>query len=269
MRARHSLSHAAFSGRLTADWRARQPTKSCASDLLNTIIGERQALWRAMDRSRGKAYPLPLAPTQSGASLPPTWVNVRLEQIGIIESGQTPKGIETVVASSGEIPWFKVSSMNDARSDGILSESSWWVSKDEARKLGLHVRPAGTIVFPKRGGAIATNKKRQLGRPGAYDLNVMGFIPAPSVADYCLNFFKHLDLSTISDGSNVPQINYFDVADLLVGLPPADELEVVTSLLSEGIEGIDSLAEDVRLAATSLTDLRQSILAAAFRGELV
>lgn len=268
-RATASLCHAAFTGRLTANWRDREGNEEQAATLLVEVGVERRALWDATVNKRGRQYSDPPGPDSRVLSLPITWEEVRMEQLGLVESGQTPKGIEELIADAGEVPWFKVSSMNVEGNEQSLSSSSWWLTREDARSLGLRVRPAGTIVFPKRGGAIFTNKKRRLARPGAYDLNVMGFIATPSVREYCWHYFRHLDLSTISDGSNVPQINYFDVADLVLGLPPARELTVVTDELLRGLAGIDELETELAEALNSSSTLRQSILAAAFRGELV
>ena len=54
-----------------------------------------------------------------------------------------------------------------------MAASRGYMDLPTARQFGLHIRPAGTVIFPKRGGAIATNKKRILREPAAYDLNTM------------------------------------------------------------------------------------------------
>ena len=38
--------------------------------------------------------------------------------------------------------------------------------------------PIGSVIFPKRGGAIATNKKRKVIKPIIIDLNTMAIIPS-------------------------------------------------------------------------------------------
>ena len=49
-------------------------------------------------------------------------------------------------------------------SDGrVMNECRLWVDKCAAEAIGVRVWPAGTIVVPKNGGAVLTNKKRVLG----------------------------------------------------------------------------------------------------------
>jgi Type I restriction modification DNA specificity domain len=42
------------------------------------------------------------------------WITSTIGDVATIASGQTPKGIEAILSSDGEVPWFKVSSMNEA-----------------------------------------------------------------------------------------------------------------------------------------------------------
>ena len=106
--------------------------------------------------------------------LPEGWSEALIIDIGMIMSGQTPKGIDGSSVAHGIIPWFRVGNMNEPGNEEILTTSEVKLTSDKVAALGLHIRPKGTIVFPKRGGAIATNKKRILGQPSTNDLNLMG-----------------------------------------------------------------------------------------------
>jgi len=57
--------------------------------------------------------------------------------------------------------------------------TSWnnTVSGEVPRELKAKTFPAGTIIFPKIGAAIATNKKRKLTCDSTYANNVMGIVP--------------------------------------------------------------------------------------------
>ena len=71
-------------------------------------------------------------------------------------------------------------------------------------------------MFSKARRIDLTNKKRRLGVDGAIDLNVMAYVPSKGLTEYAWVYFQNLDLRKIFDGSNVPQINYGDVAALAI-----------------------------------------------------
>lgn len=271
-RYRASVLKAAVEGRLVPTEaelaRAEKREYEPASVLLKRILVERRRRWGA-EGKRGK-YQEPEAPdTKELPELPKGWCRATVEQLGFVVSGQTPKEISDCLLPAGEVPWFRVGDMNTAGNEVFMRSGRDWLSSVSVERLGLHVQPAGTIIFPKRGGAIATNKKRRLAAPSAYDLNTMGVVPAAAVADYLWLWFLGLNLGRLSDGSNVPQINHGDIAPLPVPLPPLSEQP---RIISE-VERLFSLTDDaVVLTNTSRVRcqrLRQSILKWAFEGKLV
>ena len=81
--------------------------------------------------------------------------------------------------------------------------------------------PKGSIVLPKRGASILTNKKRITTQNTMLDPNLMGITPNSSVnLEYLYNWFQCFDLATIVSGSSVPQINKRDLSPLKVPVPP-------------------------------------------------
>lgn len=198
-----------------------------------------------------------------------TWREAPLGDLADVVSGQTPKGVEERARSTGEIPWIKVGDMNLEGNEREMARARAWLSEADARSLRVHVRPAGTIIFPKRGGAIATNKKRVLSRPAVFDLNTMGLVPRPGLGAWLWWWFQSVDLARLSDGSNVPQINHGDVAPLRVAVPPADERSRLVSILEERFAAADRLSADIDSQLARVSPLRQSILKRAFEGKLV
>jgi len=99
------------------------------------------------------------------ANVSPTY---RLADVVQIVSGQTPKGL--VPRAEGAVPFFKVGDMNAAEGREMAAARGY-LDAELIDQFKLKVRPAGTVIFPKRGGAIATNKKRILREPAVFDLN--------------------------------------------------------------------------------------------------
>jgi restriction endonuclease S subunit len=194
----------------------------------------------------------------------------KLGDVAAIASGQTPREISenlSVEPGLDYIPFYKVGDMN--HSDGrFMSSSRTYIHRDTAARLGLKIRPAGTIVIPKRGGAIATNKKRILRTPAAYDLNTMGIIPSREVdSTYLWRWLEQINLAELSDGSNVPQLNNPDlinleilVPDLMVQQGLTEELDILTSGITRLLCTINELRK---------SPLRSMLLKEAFTGRLV
>ena len=157
--------------------------------------------------------------------------------------------------------------MNSTGNEKYLVNAAVKLTQEELERFSIRLRPAGTIVFPKRGGAIATNKKRILAQPSAFDLNSMG-LKARIGEEYFWHWFSALDLGTISDGSNVPQINNGDILPLQVPLPPLPEQHRIVAKLEELFSKLDAGVAAVRRTQALLKRYRQSVLHAAVTGEL-
>lgn len=149
---------------------------------------------------------------------------------------------------------IKVGDMNLPGNELVVSTSREWSTNG----AGGIIAPQGAILIPKRGGAIATNKKRVLGRPCALDPNLMAISPGPDLRqDLLFQWFKLFDLSTITSGSAVPQLNKGDLAPLRIVVPPLDQQDrfvamaqrVASIINRQGIQ-----LGDIESACRALTD---------------
>lgn len=150
-----------------------------------------------------------------------------------------------------------------------MSSATIAFSREVAENLGLKIMPVGTIIFPKRGGAIATNKKRKLAIEGCYDLNTMGLVPSRYISNWLWTWFLGIDLGSLADGSNVPQINNPDIAPLCLPLPSVAEQQQIMAALNTQLEAVADQAIAIDLSLKQSTAQRQNILRAAFAGQLV
>jgi len=285
-----SVLQAAVTGKLTEEWRKKNPNTEPADKLLERILTERRQKWEKTELARlrerhaqakidenwqpkndkwKEKYKEPVAPGVSGfPTLPSGWIGVSVIQISFVISGQTPKGIKDM-SNGGEIPWFKVGDMNTEGNEHYICHAETSLTKEQVKHLKLHIQLAGTIIFPKRGGAIATNKKRILKQPSCYDLNTMGIIPAEVCHGYFWIWFQSINLGTLGDGSNVPQINHGDIEPLLVPLPPRDEQVVIVQEVESRLSVAEEIARAVGVNLQRAERLHQSILKQAFSGKLV
>jgi type I restriction enzyme S subunit len=277
-----SVLKAAVEGKLTEEWREKHPDVEPADKLLERILAERRKKWEKAElakmRARGKEpkddkwkkkYKEPAKPELDGLpSLPDGWAWTTVIQLSFVVSGQTPKGIANEPIS-GDIPWFKVGDMNTNGNERLMNKAEMYLTEKRAKKLGLNIQPAGTIIFPKRGGAIATNKKRILSNPSGYDLNTMGIYPIVVHHTYFWQWFLSINLERLADGSNVPQINHGDIEPLHVPLPPFVEQIQISEVVERSMSLADGLLFIVYVNLKRADRLRQSILKKAFSGKLV
>ena len=140
-------------------------------------------------------------------------------EVATLKSGTSlPSEIEN---EGGNVPYIKVGDMNYSGNEYYITTSSRYVTEKTA---GKGIFEIGTVIFPKRGGAIGTNKKRLTTLPICADLNVMGVTPNKShiLPSYLMAYFDLVDLGSLDNGSSVPQINNKDIAPLRICIPPIE-----------------------------------------------
>jgi type I restriction enzyme S subunit len=200
--------------------------------------------------------------------LPNYWQIKKLGEICKIVSGNTPKGIENI-SNTGNYQFYKVSDMNSSGNEVKMTCSNYNLSNEEVVNLKLKLYPKGTVIFPKRGGAILTNKKRVLSKDSTFDLNLMGVLPNEHVnSSFLFYWFINLNLGKICDGSNIPQINNKNIAPLDFPLPPIETQQAIVSKIEELFSELDKGIEDLKTAQQQLKTYRQSVLKWAFEGKL-
>lgn len=175
-------------------------------------------------------------PDEVPFAIPEKWKWVRLSDVGNFISGRTPKPAE--LAETGEIPYFKVSDMNTVGNEINLTITNSYL-KERPKK----VYTAGTIVYPKNGGAVFTNKRRILVRDSIVDLNTGGFVPGGFLnLEYAFKIFLALDFRKISKGTALPTIDQEQLRNYLIPLPPLAEQRRIVARLEELLPHVDAIA---------------------------
>ena len=133
----------------------------------------------------------------------------RMDEVAILKSGTTFN--KEYELQNGDLLYCKVSDMNSSKT---------YVTKDVGLKSSI---PANSVIFPKRGGAIGTNKKRIIIKDTCVDLNTMGVTPKESInIQYLYYYFINIDLATLCDGSAVPQLNNKNIGPLEISVAPIE-----------------------------------------------
>ena len=133
--------------------------------------------------------------------------------------------------------YIKVSDMNLPENLYEIKKSQRYVNQWKE----CQIINANSIIFPKRGGAILTNKKRIVREPVLTDLNIMGITPI-ACFDYIYWWFMNIDLGLLNNGSNIPQLNNKDIAPLLLPLPPLAEQKRIVDRIEEIFASLDEIS---------------------------
>ena len=221
-----------------------------ASELLKKIAAEKAKLVKEGKLKKENTLPA-IAPSEKPFQLPSNWIFARWGQIADWAVGS---GFPT--AAQGEVDqevlFAKVSDMNLLGNEKYIVTTVNSISIKTAEKIKAKAHPPGTVVFPKIGGAIATNKRRILARNTAIDNNCLGLTPRSGITtDYLYLLLSSVDLSVYQSGTSVPSLSQGSLELIVAGLPPLPEQHRIVARVNELMALCDQLEQqtDASLSA--------------------
>lgn len=134
----------------------------------------------------------------------------------------------------GDLPFYKVSDMNLPGNEVFMKSANNRVDREVADELGAKTFPKDTIVFPKVGGALLTNKKRRLTCEALLDNNMMGVVSLDQKKcspDFLQQWFETVDLRTLAAPGPLPSLNNARLYECKLPLPSPDEQREIAALL--------------------------------------
>ena len=212
----------------------QRPEEGTAEELYQQIQDEKQKLIK--EGKIKKERPLAeITEDEIPFDIPESWKWCYLQDIAVLNSGNQYEEL-----SSG-VPYIKVADMNLEENKEEIITSTRFVSPENKGSISTN-----SIIFPKRGGAIATNKKRLVRSTKIYiDSNTMAMtLLYEGLLPYIKNWFDGVDLGKLQTGSSVPQINNKDIYPLLVPLPPLEEQHRIVAKIEELLPFVDQLAKN-------------------------
>ena len=201
--------------------------------------------------------------------IPARWETVPLKRIGRYKSGAGfPVSFQGKM--EGDIPFAKVSDMNRAGNEEWIHAAESTVTRSEARELSAFVFPRNTIVFPKVGGALLTNKRRRLARPACVDNNVMGAILDETALNPDFSFLMMivLDLGKLAKPGPVPAIGEGDVREIRVAVPPLPEQGMIVDHVQSATRAVDEARSRITSEVDLLREFRTRLTSDVVTGQL-
>ncbi len=185
------------------------------------------------------------------------WDIKKLGDICDFFAGYTPKQNE--LSDLGDIPYFKVSDMNRDGNELFMSETELYAVSPKK------IIPKDSIVFPKNGGAVFTNKKRILLQDSVIDLNSEGLFHKDYIDVMFLYYFLQLiDLKDYSKGAALPTIDMTALKNVSINVPPLEEQKRIVKILDEKFAQLEKIKANAQTNLQNAKNLFQSQLTKAF-----
>ena len=181
------------------------------------------------------------------------WKYTKLSDVCHITSGYTPKSNELL--TNGDIPYYKVADMNTIGNEVYLDNTQQY------KNAPCKTFAKGSVVFPKNGAAIATNKKRVLKHESIVDLNTAAATFTNEVNNiFGYYWFKNIDFKNFTRGGALPTL---DIKTLKESTFPLPSLEEQTYIVSE-LNRINRLIEIKKSQLNDFEILSQSLFSEMF-----
>lgn len=259
---RKALLKAAVTGELTADWRAANPCTETGEQLLKRILAERKSSSRSNRQAIREIEDAHLW------GIPKTWAWCRTDVAGFVQLGRqrTPKDhvgpdmrpyLRVANVFEDRICTADVKQMNFSDKEyEIYRLNAGDILLNEGQSLELIGRPA--MFRGEVDGCCFQNTlvRFQAARGVNPEFALLTFLDAMHRG----RFRRIAKITT-----NIAHLGAARFAELGFPLPPEEEQSEIVRLYRGQVDDLKSMADTLQTTSS----LRQSILAAAFKGELV
>ena len=291
---RQSLLKSAFEGRLTADWRAKNPDKLEDPEVLLTRIREERdvryqqqlAEWKVAstdwsennERDRKPKKPLkpkrppPLSAKELSQStpLPMAWRWIRVADIGLVGTGVTPLRSKHSYYDGGDVGWITSGALNDP----LVKVPTRYVTTAALNDTNLRIYPSHTLLIALYGEGKTRGKCSELLTPAATNQAIAAIVQEATSANFrkFLKWFftkNYEDIRSGSSGGVQPNLNLGIIENTPIPLCSTLEAKEIVKRIEGKISQIQAAEEEIETCLHQSNALRQSILKQAFSGKLV
>jgi type I restriction enzyme S subunit len=259
---RRSVLAAAFRGDLTRDWREQNPDVEPASVLLERT-----------QRTKGKRKLSKAVDFTKLTQLPKGWIWTNVGDIGSVSGGLTKNSKRNEL--SLEYPYLRVANVYANRLE-LKEIKQIKIRKEEFDRVLLKT---GDLLVVEGNGSID-----QIGRVARWDGSIepclhqnhlikVRFTPT-EISSYILLWLlsergRQEITQVASTTTGLHTLSISKISSLPVPVAPIEEQRVIVEKVNSLFEAIESFEALYRKAYLSSSQIDQSILAKAFRGELV
>jgi type I restriction enzyme S subunit len=257
-RFRQSVLTAAVTGKLTEKWREEHPEVESWGDSLSILPNK-----------LNDSYLNIFEETQH-SDLPTTWIYAPLTNLGRIQGGGTPSK-SNLNFWKGNIPWISPKDMKIDR----ISTGRDFISKSALNSSSVKLLPEKSILFVVRGMILAHTFPVALTQNEVtINQDMKGITPSQAInTEYLFLVFKSIQgdvLSYVKEATHgTLRLEMPIIQTYAIPLPPFSEQKEIVRQVDRLFALADKLEAHYNKAKARVDKLSQSVLAKAFRGELV
>ncbi|EJL6466154.1 restriction endonuclease subunit S [Vibrio cholerae] len=261
-RFRQSVLAAAVSGKLTEEWRGNHPALDSTHEVANIIESRKAIVAKRMqvpqEHLKNEEYPIP-----------DSWTWTSLDAL----SSKIVDGVHHKPEYVDEgIPFMSVKDINGGK---LSFDNCKYISQVTHEEIHPRCNPCrGDLLITKSGtiGRTAIIKTDDI-----FDLFVSVALikPASSLVNMefiniaLMHWVNSIDVSSRVVGTAIKNLHLRDMRVLAVPFAPLEEQKEIVRLVDQYFAFADTIEAQVKKAQARVDKLTQSILAKAFRGELV
>lgn len=264
---RQSILAAAFRGDLTKKWREQNPDVEPASVLLEkTELPGGKSTGRSASEQviAGRAA---LSVGDPGTPIPSGWTRVPMLRIARLESGHTPSR-KHPEWWGGDVPWIGIGDARDHHGATIYSTEQQ-TNPDGLANSAARLLPKDTVCLSRTASVGYVTK---MGTDMATSQDFVNWVCTSALLpDYLLYAFlaEGDHLLKFGKGSTHTTIYFPEVKAFHLALPPLAEQKEIVRAVQARLSVVEQLEAVVAEESITLEKLDPSILAKAFRGDLV
>jgi type I restriction enzyme S subunit len=280
-RFRQSVLASAFRGDLTAAWRAKNPDAEPADKLLQRIRTERRRRWEEAElakmQAKGKTpgddrwkekYKEPEPADAEGLpDLPEGWCLATVEELSTKAVDGVHQKPDYVTAG---VPFLTVKNLTAG--PGISFDDVNYVSAIDHAELVKNTLPERGDILISKDGTLGVTRLIRTDRPFSI------FVSLALVKPVLRDMGEYLEMAFVSPyfqerfkrtGTGIQHIHLGDLRRVALPVAPAAEQDEIVRRCGQMMERIDKFKSVHLDASGTLGGIDRSILAKAFRGDLV
>ncbi|WP_159637957.1 restriction endonuclease subunit S [Sphingobacterium composti Ten et al. 2007 non Yoo et al. 2007] len=260
---KQAILQEAIQGKLTENWRVKNPNVEPASELLKRIKAEKTQLIKEKKIKKEKEL-APISKEETPFEIPENWVWCRLGELFQTTSGGTPLR-NNVSYWNGDIKWYKSGELNDCL---LVDNSEEYITEKGLIESSATLFPKGTLLIAMYGATAG--KLAILNSEATTNQAVCGFFENKNIITrYLFNYlFAHrTQMIKESWGMSQPNISQTYLRNFVFALPPFSEQQAIVEKVESLMAKCTVLEREIAQSKQYANILMQAVLKESFESK--